>query len=192
MGNEPAYNEQYISEPVKSDEIYANVMQDERVANILSQTSPDNQLVDIEWRIKGYKKNPYSKQWEKIDKKIPEPHPLLVTRYISMLSSLMNDNTRFTNLSGNEINKIMNMVIEWVCDDLDTNAQEYGLQTDYTERTRIGFVMLGQTFIVLKRSQDGMESRRVWNAINLNQSDSMGMGQQKKKGFLSMLNPGNW
>lgn len=174
----------YESEPVRSDEVYATMMQEERVKNILSQTSPDNQLTDIEWRIKGYKKNPFSQMWEKIDPKSPETHPLLVGRYIAFLSSLLSDNTRFTNLSGNEINKLMKIVIEWLVDDIDTNAEEYGLKGNYTERTRIGYIILNNTFLVLKRSENGMESRRVWGSINMTESMNM---QPQKKGMLDAL-----
>lgn len=173
----------YENQPVKSDEVYANMMQEDRVKNILSQTSPDNQLTDIEWRIKGYKKNPYSAAWEKIAD-APEPHPLLVGRYIAFLSSILNDNTRFTNLSGNEINKLMKIIIEWLVDDIDTNAEGYGLKGDYTERTRIGYIILNNTFLVLKRSENGMESRRVWSAINMTES----MNQNPpKKGMMDAL-----
>lgn len=182
--NQPQYEEAYTTEPVKSDEVYANVMQEERVKNIIAQTSPDNQLVDIEWRIKGYKKNPFTNMWEKIDPKTPEPPGLLIGRYITYLSSILNDNTRFTNLSSNEINKIMDLIIEWLVDDLDTHADEYGMGNQYTERTRIGQIILNNTFLVLKRSENGMESRRIWGAINMN--ETMGM-QPQKKGFVDAM-----
>lgn len=183
--NQQQYDEQYTSEPVKSDEIYANVLQEERVRNIIAQTSPDNQLVDVEWRIKGYKKNPFTQQWEKIDSRASEPPPLLVGRYITYLSSILNDNTRFTNLSSTEINKIMKLVIEWLVDDLDTHAEEYGMGNKYTERTRIGQIILNNTFLVLKRSENGMESRRIWNAINMQETFSMQPPQ--KRGFADAL-----
>lgn len=182
----PDYSQEAMtSEPIKSDEIYAQVMQEERVKNIIAQTSPDNQLTDIEWRIKGYKKNPFSQQWEKIDPRIPETHPLLVGRYVTYLSSILNDNTRFTNLSSGEINKLMNLIIEWLVDDMESHAEEYGLAGNYTELTRIGHLILNNTFLVMKRSENGMESRRVWNAINM--SETMGMPQQQKRGVMDAL-----
>jgi len=178
------YQEQAFTEPVSSDEIYANVMQEERVKNIIAQTSPDNQLTDIEWRIKGYKKNIYTQQWEKIDLKFEEPSPVLVGRYITFLSSVLNDNTRFTNLDSGEINKIMNHIIEWLVDDIDVNAQEYKLGSNYTERTRICNILLSQVFLVLKRSQNGMESRRIWASISMNESINQ---QPKKAGLMEAL-----
>lgn len=174
---------QYVNEPVKSDEIYANVMQEERVKNIIGQTSPDNQLVEIEWRIKGYRKDAATQQWVPIGNKGAEPNSLLVARYISFLSSLLSDNTRFTNLSGMEINRIMKIAIEYLSDDLDAHAEDYGLEKNYTERTRIGLIILNNTFFVLKRAENGMESRRIWGALNLSEQNI----PQQKKGFMEAL-----
>lgn len=170
----------YESQPIKSDEVYANVMQEERVQNIIGQTSPDRQLIDIEWRIRGYRKNNLTNQWEKI-MDAPEPHPLLVGRYMSFLGSLLNDNTRFTNLSTTEINNLMRICIEYLSDDMETNAKEYNLFHNYTERTRIGLIVLNTTFIVLKRSQNGMESGRIWKSLNMNENNNP---LQNKGGFL--------
>lgn len=174
----------YELQPVKSDEIYANVMQEERVKNVIAQTSPDNQLLEVEYRIRGYRKT-IDGNWEKFDKNVPEPNPLLVGRYISYLSSILNDNTRFTNLSGTEINRIMTLCIEWLADDLDTNADEYGLSNNYTERTRIGQIMLNTIFTVFKRAESGMESRRIFNALNMN--ESINQPSQKKGGIMEAL-----
>jgi hypothetical protein len=170
--------EVYESQPVKSDEIYANLMQEERVKNIIAQTSPDNQLTDIEWRIRGHRKNIYTGQWEKIDGVI-EPSSILVGRYISYLGSILNDNTRFTNLSSGQINSLMRLCIEWIVDDMDSHAVQYGLDNDYTERSRVAYIILHATFMVLKRSENGMESRRVWNSLNLNETSNP-FGQTKK------------
>lgn len=173
----------YESQPVRSDEIYANVLQEERVKNIIGQTSPDNQLIEIEYRIRGYRKTT-DNNWEKVDKKAPEPHPLLVSRYIAYLGSILNDNTRFTNYSAAEINKIMRLCIEWLSDDLDTNAEEYGLESSYTERTRIGHILLSTIFTVLKRAENGMESKRIFNALNMNESINQA---PQKKGLLEAM-----
>lgn len=198
---------QVESQPVRSDEIYAGVMQESRVTNVISQTSPDNQLMEIQMRIKGYARDSLTGQWEKIDPKAPEPNSLLVNRYISYLSSLLNENTRMTNLSPGEINAIMFLIIEWLTDDLDSNAETYALGyyhkkeivhsngkkepinifvNDYSERTRIGHILLNVTYMILKRSQNGLESKRIFSALNMTEAlGSMGGGQ--KKGVLEAL-----
>jgi len=170
--------------PVGSDELYASEVQEERLKNIVAQIAPDNQLRDLQWRIKGYLKNQVTNQWEKIDKDATEPSPLLVSRYISYLSSLLNQNTTLSNLSGGEINALMKLIIEWLVDDIDNNAIIYNLNDDYTERTRIGQILLNNTFLVLKRAQDGAESRRIFKALNVHESLST---QPQQGGFLDAL-----
>lgn len=162
-------SQQFIQQdmPVSPNDIYAGYLQEEKVANLIAQTSPDNQLVEIEWRIKGYRKDPFTKEWKKISDTYIEPNEILIGRYIAYLSSILNENTRFTNLSAPEINLLMKQIIEWLTDDLTVNAELYGLGDDYTERSRIGQIILNQTFLVLKRSMDGMESRRIFKALSL-------------------------
>jgi len=179
MAEQPQPVVQNIQYPVTSDEIYANYLQDERVRNVISQTSPDLQLIEIQWRIKGYIKEPLTGIWEKIDKNIPDPNPILITKFISYLSSILNDNTRFSNYSQPEINNIMKLIIEWVTDDLDANSKLYKIDGDYTEMTRIGHILLHTCFSVFKRSLNGQESKRVFDSVRLSEVSNQGVAQQK-------------
>lgn len=165
------YPEQaYQSVPVSQDELYANAIQEERVKNIIAQLDPDNQLKEIEMRIRGYKKNYFTQEWEKIDPDTPEPPKLLVMRFISYLSSIMNQNTTQGNLSEQQVNKLMWQTIEYISDELDANAQIYNLENNYTERTRIGHIILNSVFFVLSRALNGQEARRMWKSLSLNES----------------------
>ncbi len=156
--------------PVKSDELYAAQIQEDRIKNLIYQISPDHQLLELQWRIKGYIKNPATGLWSKLNKDSPEPSPLLVSRYISYLSGILNQNTTLSNLSSGEINNIMKLIIEWLVDDLDANSEIYDLGKDYSERTRIGSLLLNTTFMVLKRAQNGMESRRIFKALSVTEN----------------------
>lgn len=160
----------YQSVPVSQDELYANYIQEERIKNILSQLDPENQLKEIEMRIRGYKKNMITTEWEKIDPDSPEPPRLLVSRFISYLSSIMNQNTTQGNLSERQVNSIMKLSIEYISDELDSNADIYDLENNYTERTRIGHIILNSIFFVLSRALNGQEARRMWKSLSLNES----------------------
>ena len=162
----------YQQVPVSSDELYANAIQEDKIKNILSQLDPENQLQEIEMRIRGYKKNTYSQEWEKIDENIPEPPKLLIARFISYLGAIMNQNTVQGNLSEIQVNKIMKLAIEYVTDELDSNADLYNLQDNYTERTRIGHIILNSIFCVLTRALNGQEAKRMWKAMSLTESNS--------------------
>lgn len=168
--NYPAENTNYQSMPVSSDELYANTIQEERIKNIISQLDPENQLKEIEMRIRGYKKNVFTNEWEKIDENSPEPPKLLIMRFISYLSSLMNQNTTQSNLSERQVNMIMASTIGYISDELDSNAGIYDLEDNYTERTRIGHIILNSTFFVLNRALNGQEAKRLWKAMSLSES----------------------
>jgi len=179
------FNDPPTTQPgTSSDDLYAAKMQEERTRNLLQQIAPENQLLELQWRIKGYIKDPSTNEWMKVIKDAPEPSPILIARYISYLSSVLNQNTTFSNLSSGEINALMRLMIEWLTDDLDNNAENYGLKYDYSERTRIGHIMLNNTFMVLKRAQNGMESRRIFSALNVTESLTQ---QPQQKGMLDAL-----
>ena len=169
----------FSSIPVSQDEIYAQATQEEKIKNVIAQLDPENQLKDIEMRIRGYKKNPFTMDWEKIDPDSPEPPRLLISRFISYLSSFMNQNTTQGNLSEMQINAIMSAVINYITDELDSNAQIYHLENNYTERTRIGHIILNSVFFVLTRALNGQEARRMWKAMSL--TENFNQKQPKNK-----------
>ncbi|MFW6173722.1 MAG: hypothetical protein ACOC5T_08260 [Elusimicrobiota bacterium] len=159
-------------------DFYAQDMNEDKIKNIISQISPSNQVEEIEMRIKGYKKNFETGDWEKIiDSKISDE---LVGRYTSWLSSFMNLNTTLGNLSAPQITRLMKNAVEFVVDDVDAHAREYGVEEDYTERTRICDILLNSTFLVLNRSLNGAEARRFWSSLSLAESSSMNPMQQQK------------
>ncbi len=157
--------QQYQSIPVSSDELYANGLQEDKIKNIISQLDPENQLKEIEMRIRGYKKNVFTRDWEKIDPDSPEPPRLLISRFISYLSSIMNQNTTQGNLSDRQINALMAQAINYVADELDGNSTIYNLDNNYTERTRIGHIMLNSMFFTLNRSLMD-RSQRMWKHVS--------------------------
>ena len=170
--------------PPRSDDIYATQMQEDRVANLIAQISPDNQLMELQWRIKGYIKNPRTMRWKKTNEAAPEPSALLVSNYISFLSSILNQNTTLSNYSTHEINALMKIIIRWVTDDLRTNAVAYNIGSNYTERSRIGHILLIFTYSAFKRALNGQESRRIFRALSVAENISP---QSQPRGFLDAL-----
>lgn len=180
------YDQQYPQEqvvyqntPVSSDEVYASQLNQELAKNIIAQISPDNQLFEIEMRVRGYKKDVMSGQWVLREGTTP-PNELLIDRFMGFLSSAMNQSTTFSNLNESQINRIMEMAIKWVVDDVDNNAELYKLSHDYTERSRVCNLVLLPLFIVLSRALNGQESRRIFKIMSLSESTGMGQPPQKK------------
>lgn len=150
--------------------IYADTMREEKITNILAQINPDNLLSDIEYRIRGYKKNNLTGEWEKIDKNASPINDHLVSNFMSFLGSVLNQNTSMSNFSSGEINGIMEHLIEFIADDLTVNDEKYGLIGNYQEMSRIGNIITMTVFAVLKRSQNGMEARRIFSSLRIQET----------------------
>jgi len=161
---------QVPAQPVQPSQIYAASMQEEKVKTMLESSSPDRLMLDLQWRIKGYVLNPYTKRWEQLNKGDVELSPLLISRYLSFASSLVGENTRWAALTDGEINNLMVQAIEWVTDDLSSNAIEYNLCEDYSERSRIGIILLNATFVTLKRAQNGIEAKHIFDSLNMHEN----------------------
>lgn len=163
--------------------IYADNLREEKVNNILGQINPDKLVIDIENRIRGRRKNPYTQEWEDVSetKKVSEE---LVADLVSYLGAFLNDNTTLSNYSEVEINNLMENVIEYLRDTLADNDEKYGLKGNYHEMTRIAHIICQEVFAVLKRALHGQESRRIFSALRVTESLN---SQQNKRGVFDTV-----
>ena len=166
----------YQDYPVSTDEIYAGEMQKQIVRNIVDQINPDKMRFEIEQIMRGKKFNHTNQIWEQ-RKTTTNEQELLVDDFMGYLSSIVNQNTPISNFSDNEINKIMQQSINWISDALED--EKYNI-TSYTERSRIGHILLNCMFGVLKRGLFGQESKRMWKSIGISETGGMGQPEQKK------------
>lgn len=174
------YREQQSKDQDASPQaLYADNMREEKVTNILSQINPDNLLVDIEHRIRGEKKNVWSGKWEPISSNQRSISDKLVANFISYLGCILNQNTSMSNFTMNEINNLMEIIIDWVRSDLVVNAEEYGIEGEYTEYDRIAHIICTTCFAVFKRALNGQESRRIFKILRVTESN---VAQKKKWG----------
>lgn len=148
----------------------ADAMREERANNILQQINPDNLLTDIEHRIRGEKKDPYTGQWVTISGKSSGVSEELVANFISFLGCILNQNTSMSNFKEQEVNNMMEMITNWVKDDLVVNAKKYGIEGDYTEYDRVAHIILATCFAVFKRALNGREAVRIFKMMKMNEN----------------------
>jgi hypothetical protein len=151
--------------------IYADTMREEKVSNILQQINPDNLLADIEHRIRGEKKG-LGGEWTPISEKAQKVSEQLIADFISFLVCILNQNTSMSNFSPQEINNLMELIRNWVMSHLIVNAEKYGIDGQYSEYDRIGHIVCSTCFTVLKRAQNGQESRRIFKIMKLTESSN--------------------
>jgi len=162
--------------------MYADAMREEKVTNILQQINPDNLLADIEHRIRGEKKD-YSGEWVPISKTAQPVSEELISDFISFLGCILNQNTSMSNFSPQEINNLMELIRSWVMNHLIVNAGRYGIEGRYSEYDRIGHIICATCFTVLKRAQNGQESRRIFKIMKLTESNNQGRKGDWKDNF---------
>ncbi len=161
--------------------LYADAMREEKVANVIAQLDPQNLLEEIEHRLRGEKYNKLIAAWEPIgDFKIAIDERL-ISKLMSFLGSVLNQNTTLSNYSINEINNRMELVIDYIRDDLTDNDEEYGIVGNYTEMTRIGMIVCETVSSVFRRALNGMESRRIFNALKVTESLTQAPQKQSMK-----------
>lgn len=150
--------------------VYAESMRSEKTANLLDQLNPDNLLSDIEQRIRGKRKNQYTNKWEDLSDNPKEISEKLISNFMSFLGAILNQNTSMSNFSADEINNIMQTIISYVANDLETNDEEYGIEEDYPEMTRIGNIILITCFATFKQAMNGGQSKRVFGSMTMHGS----------------------
>ena len=149
--------------------MYADVMREERAANILAQIDPGNLLTDIEHRIRGEKKDMYG-QWSRISRSSGQVSEELVSDFISFLGSILNQNTSMSNFKEQEVTNMMEMIIDWVRTNLVVNAERYGIEGNYPEYDRVAHIICATSFTVFKRALNGAESRKIFRMMKMNET----------------------
>ncbi len=184
----PVYEQALLDQQLQQQDndpnaLYADHMREEKVTNILQQIDPEGLLTEIEHRIRGEKKDIYTQEWVPINIHAKPVSEEMIANFISFLGAILNQNTCLSNFSQQEINNLMEVIIEWVRDDLSDNDEKYGIVGDYTEMTRIGNIICVTCLTVLKRSLNGQESRRVFKMMKVTES----LTPPKKKGIMDMF-----
>lgn len=169
----------------RSDEVYSAVIQQRRVENIIEQLNPERLIIEIEFRLKGYKKNQFTQNWELIGKREKEVSDELISDMLSILSGLLTNNTSVSNYTPDEINRIMRTLIRGLIDIIREKSLTYGLQHNYAERDRIMFICLSTVFSTLKRAQGGLESKRLFDATQIRDQFQQ---QPNKSGLARLFN----
>ncbi len=147
--------------------VYADTLRKEGTANLLDQLNPDNLLVDIEHRIRGEKKDPYTNSWVAISDEQKPISEKLVSNFISFLGAILNQNTSMSNFSADEINNMMEMIVTWIGIDLDVNDEIYGIEDDYPEMLRIAHIISMSCFATFKQAMNGMLSKRIFGSLKV-------------------------
>lgn len=165
IGEGNSLSSQTPSNTPSSSSPYNQLIQEERVSNFISQTSPVQSLNNINYMLRGYIYSNEDKQWNKVSDGIPDKIRL---DFIQFITPTLSEDVRMTNLAIEQINGIMEFTIEWVVDYLDSVADEYKLQEE--QMTKITLILCSAVFYTLLRSQNGVERTQMFKSLTLGET----------------------
>lgn len=144
-----------------------DMMQEERVASFIEQTSPVKNLQNINNILKGIIYDTEKKEWVQIADPIPNK---IRNDFLQRLTPHLSNNARMSRLDTNQISAIMKALWEWVSDYLDINADEHNLSE--TQMTKIGDILLDAVFYTILRSQEGVERSKIFSSLKMGETFS--------------------
>lgn len=165
IGEQPGLPPQQPQQPVtppQQPNLINKLLQEERVSNFLSQTSPVSTLENLNYILKGYVYDNVAKEWIKIAEGIPEKIRL---DFLQFITADLSEDVRMTNLDIKQINGIMEFVIEWVVDYLDVVADDNKLTEE--QMTKISLIMIKAVYYTLLRAQSGIERSKMYGSLNI-------------------------
>lgn len=185
--NEVQYsNQELISQapvPPQSPQ-YDRIIQEEKVANFISQTSPYKTLTKIDWILKGFTFDEENKKWVQITQGIPDK---IRMDFLQVMTPHLTEDVRMTRLDMSTINNIMEFAIEWTVDYLDIVADNFSISEE--QMTKIALMMWAALFYTLSRSLNGVERDRMYSVLKLGDDFSNYAKQEEKKSLLSTILP---
>lgn len=183
---QPYTNAEMLSQtppPAQSPQ-YDRIIQEEKVSNFISQTSPYRSLIKIDWILKGFIYDEGEKKWVKVSQGIPDK---IRMDFLQVMTPHLTEDVRMTRLDMSTINAIMDFAIEWTVDYLDIVADEHKLSEE--QMTKIALMMWSAIFYTLSRSLNGVERDRMYNVLKLGDDFSSYAKQEEKKSILSSILP---
>lgn len=157
-------------------EIENSIIQEDRVSNFISQTSPVSSLENINYILQGFVYNRSEKHWKKISKGIPDN---MRNDIIQFLTPDLSEDTRMTNLNVDQINGLMETAISFMIHYLYNAPEEMKIN----ELDRIYWIVIKAVFITVTRSREGVERNRLYSSLKLGASLDSPQAQSENKNW---------
>lgn len=141
------------------------MIQEERVKNFISQTSPTDTLERINYILRGFVYDDSAKEWIKVSDGVPDQIRL---DFLQFITTDLSEDVRMTNLQPRQINGIMESSIEWILDYLDIVADNYNLSEE--QMSKIAWMMIKAVFYSVLRAEGGIERGKMYKSLSLSSS----------------------
>jgi len=189
----------FNQEPMDSQFPVANYTSEEDITNIVGQIDPAHILDNLNHSLKGEFFNKEKGLWEQVGEE-------LVNKscrgwIVSYLNSLMNNASTMGIISETQLGYLMEGVIKTVTKSFRCNLEKFGFVSpgkyydigefenkgnpDTSRMDDVTEMIYRAALLVLSRSLQGSESKRIFKSLNMNDSLNFGEQQERKPGFIS-------
>jgi hypothetical protein len=153
----------------------------ETQAAVIAQTNPARALRAIVSSFRGVMINEYDEE-----EKIGEPlmNEKGISRITSYLIPIVNDATRFGNVSGTEVRKMTLQICNDITEDIGFNWREYGIRNS-SSKDLIVDVCIALVLLTLTRSEEQGEKNWLSRVILESVTANNGGQRPKKESFFS-------
>lgn len=177
------------------------------ITNIVGQIDPQTIIDNLDHALAGEQWNKEQGQWIMNASKRPLANDACRGAIVSYLDGILNNNTTMGWVDEKKLSHIMESIIQSIKRMFVVNLEEFGFvpqgesfnegvyynrgTPDSARMTLVANMIFQVCYLVLSRALNGMESRRIFKSLSMN--DTMGYGMSggheggKKKGWLGKL-----
>ena len=173
------------------------------VANIVSQIDPSTIINNLDHALAGEFFNDRTNSWEMNPSKKALVNDACRGAIVSYVTGILNNNSTLSIISPQQLGFIMEGVVESITRMFVTNLEEFGFvpegvgykkkcfenkgTPDTARMTMVANMVYSVMFLTLSRALNGMESRKIFSSLSLNDSMNFNPGQQNQPGFFGRM-----
>jgi len=164
------------------------------IANIVSQIDPSGIINNLDHALEGRFFNDMTNKWELTASKKPMVNDACRGMIISYVTATLNNNSTLSLISQQQLGFIMEGVVESITRMFVTNLEEFGFvpegpgykngcymnrgNPDSARMTIVSDMIYKVIFLTMTRALNGMESKKMFHSLSLNDSMNFsGQGQ---------------
>ena len=158
---------------------------------IIRELSPKKVLEQVRMNLKGYDWDYANREW----KKDPDRKPLMndkgMSKYLSILSSVVTDLVTFSSYKPQEINSLVLYVCDKAIPTIHINYKEYGIQ-EKSDLEIIDIQIFNLTKAAFHKALGAGDRNVIRGTVNeslARRETNQPYNMPRKKGFLSSVNP---
>lgn len=161
---------------------------------IIRELSSRKVLEQLRMNLKGYFFDWDTKKYKKIEGFEPLMNDKGISKYLSIISSVVSDVTTFSNYSADEIPQLALYVCDKAIPTIHINYKDYGIKNK-SDLQIIDIQILSLTLGALKKALGAGDRGVIGRTIQENIMNRQGLGnlnnlaKEERGGFLSKLNP---